>query len=377
MTKDLMLIKRRFLSNSMIDIHGPFYIKTSMEAYLTYLLLYKYNPIHYGEWITNFPRKNNSLVDYEIMIFEKLTTILGGKTADWVGSMNSGASEGNLQSLMMCKQWFQSNGYKKHLLAYTELTHQSIINAAKVLDFELLEISLTSNWKMDKEDLKKNLEKTSTRYGICVFSTLGYKKTGTSDGVQEISNVLKKYSSKRLAICVDAAMDGLAYIFSNKPFSLLKIHKVKTVTTSFHKLGGVAAPSGGIIYSKALLTENNYFTKGINETKTTLPAIAVWFTLFSYNNPEVLTKRMERARQIREYFIKRIVQEQKELKYYYDEKGISMLIVCSNRQQKLFEKLSTELPIKCNDFHGQYLVKLVFLPHFDKNGVDKLINCLE
>jgi glutamate/tyrosine decarboxylase-like PLP-dependent enzyme len=370
----LWRIKERYLSDGHKNIHGSFYIKNNISAYLSYFLFVYFNPIHYGQWIRKFPQKTNSLSDLEIEVFESLIKTFKGDSSHWTGFINSGASMGNFYSLLLCKNWFLSRGYKKINLVHTQLSHHSIISSAKILDFDLNKIKLTDKWVMDINKLKKNLSNLNKDEAVCIFLTWGYKKTGTSDKLIAIQNIIDELKiNNQVCICLDAAFDGLITPFSPKAIKPLATSSLFTMTLDFHKYLGIPAPAGGILLRKNILPEDKFIAQGLSETKSLLPAIATWSSLVGNKQTVKLKKQIIKAQSLRDYFINQL-KASRSIELIYHPSNISLLFSCNHKQFSRLEAVADLYPLRCFKQRNTYWIKIIFLPQLSKTELNKLLS---
>lgn len=374
---DLWRVKKKFLPKGRRDIHGPFDAGNNLTAFLSYLLFVYFNPLHYGQWIKKFPQKNNSLIDIEIKLFSKLINLFGGKTTQWTGLTNSGASQGNLYALISCKEWLLGQGYKEILLLHNQLTHHSITSSAKILELNLCSVALDQKWQMDLGQVKKQLLKLKKDQAAIVFLTWGYKKSGTTDDLyrcQQLINELKL--TQRVLICLDAAFDGLVIPFSNSPIHPLVFPSLFAITFDFHKYLGVPAPAGGVILRKKMVSQDKFTAQGLTETKSLLPSIAAWSTIrndFLVNQLriKVMTAQFQRSMLINH------LNNISQIDCVYSPNNISLLFSCN---QKLFKKLQSQTdnyPIRCFKQQNKFWIKIIFLPQMTQDKTLKLINFID
>ena len=369
----LWQVKNRYITDGHKDLHGQFYVKNNLNAYLSYVLFVYFNPLHYGCWIKNFPQKTNSLVDLEIEVFRLLIKTFRGRLAHWTGFINSGASMGNFYALLLCRDWFLSQGYKKITLYYTKLTHHSITSSAKILGYKLSQVDLSDRWVIDINNLKQKLLKLEKDTAGCVYSTWGYKQTGTADKLIAVQKIIDKLKiNKQVGVCLDAAFDGLVVPFSPKPIKPLALPSLLTMTFDFHKYLGVSAPAGGIVFQKKLLPKDKFITEGLSETKSLLPAIAVWSSLVGSKQILKLKKQVMKAQFLRKYFCEQLTTLGL-TDLIYNQNNVTLLFSCNQKQFVALQSVLDYYPLRCFKKNKKYWVKVVFLPQLNKSKIKKLV----
>ncbi|KAI1116661.1 glutamate decarboxylase [Nemania sp. NC0429] len=176
-----------------------------------------------------------------------------------VGSATTGSSEAiHLGGLAMKRRW-QEHRQAKGL----DTLHPNIImgaNAqvalekfARYFDVEarILPVSKESNYRLDPELVKKNIDENT----IGVFVILGSTYTGHYEPVEEIAKILDDYQERTgidIPIHVDAASGGFVAPFTfagaGGPKWNFELPRVKSINTSGHKYGLVYAGVGWIIW---------------------------------------------------------------------------------------------------------------------------------
>ena len=372
----LWCLRNKYLPKGHKSAHGPFYVGSNIHAYLSYVLFTYFNPVHYGLWIKEFPKKTNSLVDLEIDVFKSMIKTFGGNLSNWTGFINGGSSAGNFYALLLCREWFLSQGYKKITLFHTRLTHHSIISSAKILGLKLEQVELSDQWIMDINKLEDKLLSLESNEAGCIFLTWGYKQTGTLDQLSAVQNIIDKLKiNKQVGTCLDAAFDGLVVPFSPKPIKPLCLSSLFAMTFDFHKYLGVPAPAGGILFKKKLLPKDRFVNEGLSETKSLLPAIAVWSSLVGKKQMSKLKKQVERAQILRKYFI-----DQYKIfcdgKFFYHQSNISLLFSCNLKHFVKLRYISDQYPLRYFKEGDTYWIKILFLPQLGISNIKKLVKLL-
>ncbi|KAF3931657.1 hypothetical protein ABW20_dc0108874 [Dactylellina cionopaga] len=192
-----------------------------------------------------------------VSILANLWGVQKGETA--IGSATTGSSEAiHLGGLAMKRRW-----QEKRMAAGKDTTKPNIImgtNAQVALEkfaryFEvearLLPVSKKSQWRLDPELVKENIDENT----IGVFVILGSTYTGHYEPVEEISKILDAYEKETghdIPIHVDGASGAMVAPFTDAGADGTKwnfeLPRVKSINTSGHKFGLVYAGVGWIIW---------------------------------------------------------------------------------------------------------------------------------
>lgn len=176
-----------------------------------------------------------------------------------IGSATTGSSEAiHLGGLAMKRRW-----QEKRMKEGKDTSKPNIIMGANAqvalekfaryfeVEARILPVSAESNYRLDTELVKKNIDENT----IGVFVILGSTYTGHYEPVEEISNVLDEYEAKTgvdIPIHVDAASGGFVAPFTDAKAGgtrwNFELPRVKSINTSGHKFGLVYAGVGWIIW---------------------------------------------------------------------------------------------------------------------------------
>jgi glutamate decarboxylase len=176
-----------------------------------------------------------------------------------IGSATTGSSEAiHLGGLAMKRRWQE----KRQAEGKDTLKPNIIMGAnaqvalekfARYFEVEarILPVSATSNYRLDPELVKKNIDENT----IGIFVILGSTYTGHYEPVEEISKILDEYEAQTgvdIPIHVDAASGGFIAPFTHAkaggPKWNFELPRVKSINTSGHKFGLVYAGVGWIIW---------------------------------------------------------------------------------------------------------------------------------
>lgn len=381
----LLQIKKTFQLDTahMARFHGPFYGVTNCISNIVYGLFSHLNPVHYGNHISNFPKKNGSLTDFETDVIGKLIELLGAnKPEEWTGLVNTGASEGNFHALLMTKLWFQKRGYTHLRVCVSPFTHQSIFKAAELLSCAVTIVPFDNAWRMSEDIIARTIRSLSKNEALCIFVTLGYKETGQSDSVQSISSLVTSVGGNvNCVICIDAALDGLVGPFGFYPFHPVRYSNVCAITVDFHKYPWVTAPAGGILFKKKLIRHQQQYGNSFYETRSLLPALTVWAALVQDVQRILIIRKVTARLHFRKnMFIHTIKNLRIPLEIFWNDWNISVLLVGNRKLYYALKAMNSKFPIRCTRSVQQgktkYLVKVIFFPDFDEKSIHEMIDII-
>ena len=199
----------------------------ALEAYRLFMTFNANDPIVF---------KETARLEEEVI--EMIGEILGRNCVK--GLITCSGSEANLSALYLARE----HGYRRVYVART--AHNSIFKAARILSMDVVEVSLTKDYKLDKKDLEVKLERHGE--GVIV-ATAGTTGLGTVDDVEGISRIALKHDS---VVHVDAAFGGFIIPFLKRqgwglPDIGFSNRAVMSVTIDPHKLGLAPIPAGGLV----------------------------------------------------------------------------------------------------------------------------------
>ncbi|KAI0439085.1 pyridoxal phosphate-dependent transferase [Xylaria telfairii] len=192
-----------------------------------------------------------------ISIIAKVWGVNQGEKA--VGTATTGSSEAiHLGGLAMKRRWQEhrrANGLdtSKPNIIMGANAQVALEKFARYFEVEarILPVSRESNYRLDPELVKKNIDENT----IGVFVILGSTYTGHYEPVEEVSKILDEYQEKTgvdIPIHVDAASGGFVAPFTHAGAGGTKwnfeLPRVKSINTSGHKYGLVYAGVGWIIW---------------------------------------------------------------------------------------------------------------------------------
>ncbi|KAH8595202.1 glutamate decarboxylase-like protein [Bisporella sp. PMI_857] len=176
-----------------------------------------------------------------------------------VGSATTGSSEAiHLGGLAMKRRWQEKREKEgkdksKPNIIMGSNAQVALEKFARYFEVEarILPVSEKSNFRLDPELVKKNIDENT----IGIFVILGSTYTGHYEPVEEISKILDEHEATTgadIPIHVDAASGGFIAPFTHAkaggPRWDFNLPRVKSINTSGHKFGLVYAGVGWIIW---------------------------------------------------------------------------------------------------------------------------------
>ncbi|KAJ2993365.1 hypothetical protein NUW58_g1865 [Xylaria curta] len=192
-----------------------------------------------------------------ISILAQLWGVNKGEKA--IGSATTGSSEAiHLGGLAMKRRWQEHRrakglGTSRPNIIMGANAQVALEKFARYFEVEarILPVSKESNYRLDPELVKKNIDENT----IGVFVILGSTYTGHYEPVEEISKILDEYQEQTgidIPIHVDGASGGFVapftYAGAGGPKWNFELPRVKSINTSGHKYGLVYAGVGWIIW---------------------------------------------------------------------------------------------------------------------------------
>ncbi|KAH8812667.1 pyridoxal phosphate-dependent transferase [Xylogone sp. PMI_703] len=192
-----------------------------------------------------------------ISILAHLWNVQKGERA--IGSATTGSSEAiHLGGLAMKRRWqekrrSQGKDTSKPNIIMGANAQVALEKFARYFEVEarILPVSRESNYRLDPELVKKNIDENT----IGVFVILGSTYTGHYEPVEEISKILDDFETKTgidIPIHVDAASGGFvapfAFAKTGGPKWDFSLPRVKSINVSGHKFGLVYPGVGWIVW---------------------------------------------------------------------------------------------------------------------------------
>jgi len=383
----LTMLKLEFLFSDKEKAFGPFYQPLNKVSLFSWKIFSDFNPHHYGDWISSL--KGSGLETFEADVVKKMIWLYKGSDEKITGMLTSGATEGNIFSCCLGKEFLLQIGVKKSYLFATSLTHQSVKKASRLTDIPLIDIPLNKDFGISSYHLGRQLKKIykNESVGILICLTLGYKKTGTSDKVEEVVDVVNKasklYPKMKFFLWIDGALEGLITPFISKNFKPFKSSYIKTFVVDFHKLAHVPYPSSLILFRKNLIKKNSPLENGLFESRTGLAAISFW-SLINALGKEGFKQQILKCQLLRSEFLSKVEKYFNKDDILNSEYGITTTLILEARTTEKIKEMEKDFPVRLHqDFlniEGKKknfrLLKIYFLPTLNRNKLDSFLESL-
>lgn len=315
---------------------------------ITWKTLLPLNPNNLGDWV-----RKKALIgteNAEKSLIHKMINLLGGKASEWSGYATTGATESNIYSAWVGRNYL-SEKIKggKICMILNELTHYSIKKAANIVNVPIVEVVISrKSWKVSVEDLEKEIVRQSTKgyKGFLIPLTLGYTQTGINDDYEKISELAARLERKlkiKIFIWIDAAINGLILPFSKHSFYPLK-SGINTLALDFHKTGMCPIPSGLVIFKKELMKYATQKVQYLDQDDTTLLGSrsgispAAMYAVIEYLGRSGFRNAVEKAVQKKEKFQVLVKVELPEIEIINEEGGTALGIVSKKALPEAFVK---------------------------------------
>lgn len=328
---------------------GFLYNKPNGVALDTWNKLLSLNSNNLGEWGTKDIRSLSGTQKSEWELIHKMIDLYGGKDGEWTGYSTSGATESNIFSVWMGRN-FLSSKKRKTALILNQFTHYSIYKAANVTNIPVYEIPVDrTTWKPSLPVLEAEITRIIKKgyTGFLIPITLGYTQTGINDDYLEIIKMtvmLQKKYGIIIFTWIDAAINGLVLPFTTNSFRPLHSH-IYSICLDFHKTGMCPIPSGLVLYKKSLVkhVEQNiaYLDQNDNTLLGSRPGVApaAMLALINSLGKEGFKKNIQRQMTKKKIFIAEIKSQNIKVEIINENEGTGLALV-SDKQlpEKLVRK---------------------------------------
>lgn len=383
------LIYIRFSKKIKLDF-GPFRPPVDTLSLLTCGLFSSFGAYHYGEVLTIAPGRLTKTQSLERELILNMVSLYGGSGQVHNGMVMSGASEANIYMLWLGREHMRKQHKHAAMLIATDLTHESIINAANMMDIPIRRVSLDHNFGMLPAAFVRTVQYSYARgcRGFYVCATLGYKQTGTSDDIERlIISIRQLYESLRgieIFLWVDAASDGLIRPFVDAEFRPLASPYVQAIIADFHKYGYVPIPAAVMLLRRHLVDRaQNYQQHGLLESRSALPALVSWAAIEDLGISG-FRKKAFACQALRAYFLQQVTVRFPFLRVISPETNCSVLLIYPAHFFRRFKRLENIFSIRCYEkillvANRRQLIcfsKIYFLPQQSRRDVERMIEFL-
>ena len=317
-------------------------------------------------------------VELEKEVLKEIAQILNAPKA-WVGSTTSGGSESNLIGCWAARNWSKElKGITNGKVLLPKSAHISFEKTVDILGLEIDWIPLTSNHQIDIEVVKEKIDsKTVALVGIA-----GTTGTGVCDDIPALSEIAV---DNKIPLHVDAAHGGMILPFLNdigmtSPSFGFENEGVTSITIDNHKILGSLIPGGNIIFRSLEYTSKiekriSYLSDSqtrqitITGTRPGNSVIAAW-VLLRYFSKEFIISRVKHSFELTKHLVEQL-KEIPNLELIFDP---TLNIIGFSTSKMTADKLVEKLRILGWDLSiYNHWVRIVVMPHFTKEMVDKFI----
>lgn len=378
---------------------GALYTLPHPVATRVYKELIDLNPGNLGAW-SEYDSKDDSTRTLEHDVIHNLIDLYHGHHTRLAGYVTSGATEGNLYSVWMGKEYLSRKLKSADIcLLRTGLTHYSVHKAAAICAIEEYVCPLNEDtWSMDLRGLQEQIVKLHAKgyRGFLIPITLGYTTTGTSDNQSEIIRVLqtckKQLPGVQWYCWVDAALNGFIKPFTGNYEPFIS-GDIQSLVVDFHKFGLVPYPAGIILYQKQLqsLVTNKigYLSENITTilgSRSGIPAASIWMMIQTFGK-RGYAKMINNQLKLKHLFLMTARKQLPKIQIITDADSLTCgLINGYNRHgrfpQRILDKYSlfskkTMLMFYPKKQKITLLYKCYFLPHITERVVREFLTDLQ
>jgi len=358
---------------------GAFHCQPHSISIAVWKKLLRFNPNNLGNWSLAQQRSLDGTRRVEGELIKAMIDLYGGSAKSWEGYVTTGATESNIFSAWLGRNFLQKYCPAKQIcLIESDLVHYSISKAADLIGIQAFRTKLNrKTWSIDLPSLETTLRKLHKRgyKGFLIPLTLGYTQTGTNDGYLAMVKLLKKLEEE-LKIntfkWIDAALNGLVLPFSRNDFFPLTNPNVNAICIDFHKAGMVPIPCGIVLYRKSLRKNIERPIPYIYENDNTLlgsrsgiPAAAAYF-MITLLGKKGFRQVIKQGQQKKDQFRKTVGQLFPDVEIIDEPDGIAIGLISKRKLPKDFlSKYGLFTKKHTYDFSGGgeklYIYKATFL----------------
>lgn len=355
-----------------------------------------YNPNNNGNWSDDIDLKElNTTFSLEREVINALKSLYWAKK-NIKGYLASGATEGNILSTWMGREYLKKKTAGKICLLKTNLTHSSVSKSADIVDIKQFVIPLNGEtWGMDAKLLTERIKKLykGGYRGFLIPLTIGYN-IGSSDDYKQIIKLTRTITKKRnieLFFWLDAAWNGLIEPFISNKFKPFGYSEIKTLVVDFHKFFAIPYPAGMILYRSNLerLIERKVIYSGEKDitllgSRPGASAAACWSAIHYFGKISY-RKKVNILLKNKTQFISRIKEISRKIKVITSCGGLTAGVIFQGLKRnklpstidKKYNLLVTpkiSLLFENNKVKDYYIYRFHFIVKYQKSIIDKFIN---
>ncbi len=290
------------------------------------------------------------------------------------GLVVSGGTEGNITAMWLAKLL---SGKKDIILPAS--AHFSFKKIASLMDMNLIEVPLTSDFTMDLSKVKATMNKNTA----AVIGIAGSTELGTIDPIAELGELC---TDEHIFLHVDAAFGGYIIPFLHKlGFSVPKfdfeISGVHSISVDAHKMGYAAIPLGSLIirnkewFNKIMIDAPYIHSKtqtGLLGTRSGAPVVAA-YAVSQYLGYAGYKKLVKTCMETMQYTEKKLAEIGLSL---MTKPTMNVLGVKLQKPQEVCHLLAQQ-GWRVNHIRNLSCIRLVLMPQITKNIIDEFIPVLE
>jgi len=321
-------------------------------------------------------------VELEKEVLEEIAQILNAPKT-WVGSTTSGGSESNLIGCWAARNWCkEKKGITNGKILLPMSAHISFEKTIDILGLEIDWIPLTATHQIDLEIVKEKIDSRT----VALVGIAGTTGTGVCDDIPALSELAV---DNKIPLHVDAAHGGMILPFLNdigttSPSFSFENDGVTSITIDNHKILGSLIPGGNIIfrsqdYTATIEKRISYLSDSqtrqitITGTRPGNSVIAAW-VLLKHFRKEFIISQVKHSMELTKYLYK-LLKKIPNLKLAFEP---TLNIFGFSTSKMSAEELVGELRKSRWDLSiFNHWVRIVVMPHFTKEMVDKFIKVLK
>ncbi len=217
----------------------------------------------------------------EKKLLQKIVNILNLPFAEFSGYLTTGATEANIYSLWVAREWanklVEARSEKKIYWLIPKNVHYSIIKALRLLAIEgqqnneVILIDLDQNGRANLQQIIQYVELAHTHENpVVLVMTAMSTEYGSIDPLKEVDQYIASAAIKNFHLHVDAAFSGFFLPFAKGYENIFSIQSLSSISLDFHKTIGGPVGVGAVVmrsgFEKFAKVEASYLKDGADFT---------------------------------------------------------------------------------------------------------------
>lgn len=237
----------------------------------------------------------------EKRLLQKIVQILKLPFSSFSGYVTTGATEANIYSMWLAREWAKSKKKSKTYWIVPENTHYSIAKSLNILGItqEIIAIETDTLGRANHEDIIDTIKRIRSNGDDPIILPLTVMTTecGAIDPVKEVDKFIIDSKIENIFFHVDAAFSGLLLPFLDEYKNIFSLQSLISISIDFSKTIGGPTASGAVIFRPGLeqyvITPAPYLSESIDQTLSGSRKgsdVIAMYSILSVNNPSDIKK---------------------------------------------------------------------------------------